>query len=177
ANKYAYKLQGIDKDWIQSGNKRFAEYTDIKPGNYTFMVKAANNDGIWNEVPVTIPVIILPPWWQTWWFYILCAITVTAIIYVIYRIRLHQILKLYRLRSSIAKDLHDDVGSALSSIALLSNIAQDGKTTTSLKVEEILFRIGDTSKRMIDLMDDIVWTINPSNDRFRNLLVRMREYA
>jgi signal transduction histidine kinase len=84
---------------------------------------------------------------------------------------------MYNLRSSIAKDLHDDVGSALSSIALLSKIAQEEKINARLKPEEIFSRIGDTSKRMIDLMDDIVWSVNPDNDRFSNMLIRMREYA
>ena len=177
ANRYAYKLEGIDKQWNQSGTQHFAGYTDIDPGHYVFKVKASNNDGVWNDVPATVEVIILPPWWRTWWFYSLCFITACSIIYLIYRMRLKQILKLYRLRSSIAKDLHDDVGSALSSIALLTQIAKQEKTKASLKPEEIFSRIGDTSKRMIDLMDDIVWAVNPDNDRFSNMLVRMREYA
>ncbi|CAN5387962.1 hypothetical protein BH10BAC2_BH10BAC2_44400 [soil metagenome] len=177
ANKYAYQLEGIDKVWNQAGTKRFADYTDIKPGSYTFKVKAANNDGVWNEVPATVTIVILSPWWQTWWFYTLCTVITCAVVYTIYRIRLKQILKFYKLRSSIAKDLHDDVGSALSSIALLSNIAQSGKTNTQLQPEEIFSRIGNTSKKMIDLMDDIVWSVNPDNDRFSNMLIRMREYA
>ena len=170
-------LEGVDPDWNYSGTQRFAGYTDIKPGNYTFKVKGANNDGVWNETPTSIEVIIIPPWWQTWWFYTLCVLFVAALGYLIYRIRVRQVLKLYRLRSSIAKDLHDDVGSALSSIALLSRIAHDGKTNARLNPDEIFSRIGDTSKRMIDLMDDIVWSVNPDNDRFSNMLIRMREYA
>lgn len=177
ANRYTYKLEGIDKGWSPVGNQRSAGYTDIKPGTYTFKVKGSNNDGVWNETPTSITVIITPPWWQTWWFYALCAVTVCAIGYLIYRIRLQQILKLYKLRSNIAKDLHDDVGSALSSIALLSQVAREGKTNSQLKPAEIFTRIGDTSKQMIDLMDDIVWSVNPDNDRFANMLVRMREYA
>lgn len=177
ANQYMYMLEGVDKAWIQSGTKRFADYTDIKPGNYTFKVKGSNNDGIWNNTPAIIEVIITPPWWQTWWFYALCATAVAIIIYIIYRVRLKQVLKLYKLRSSIAKDLHDDVGSALSSIALLSKIAQEEKINSSLKPEQIFSRISDTSKRMIDLMDDIVWSVNPDNDRFENMIIRMREYA
>lgn len=177
ANQYAYILEGVDRQWNNAGTQRFAGYTDIQPGHYTFKVKASNNDGVWNEVPVTIDVIIIPPWWQTWWFYTLSAMAFCSVVYIIYRIRLKQILKLYKLRSSIAKDLHDDVGSALSSIALLSRIAQEGKTNARLNPGEIFSRIGDTSKRMIDLMDDIVWSVNPDNDRFNNMLVRMREYA
>lgn len=177
ANQYKYQLEGVDKQWVNAGRQRIAGYTDIKPGHYTFKIKASNNDGLWNETPVTMEVIILSPWWQTWWFYGLCFLAASAIIYIIYRVRLKQILKLYRLRSSIAKDLHDDVGSALSSIAMLSRIAQEGKTNAQLKTEEIFSRIGNTSKRMIDLMDDIVWSVNPDNDRFSNMLIRMREYA
>jgi two-component sensor histidine kinase len=177
ANKYAYILEGVDRQWHQAGTQNFAGYTDIRPGHYTFKVKASNNDGVWNDQPVIVGVVISPPWWNTWWFYTLCFLAACAIIYVIYRIRIEQVLKVYRLRSSIAKDLHDDVGSALSSIALLSNISEKAKTKASLKPEEIFSRIGDTSKRMIDLMDDIVWSVNPDNDRFSNMLVRMREYA
>lgn len=177
ANRYSYMLEGIDKQWRDAGTQSFAGYTDIRPGHYVFKVKASNNDGVWNNDPVTVQVIIAPPWWQTWWFYTLCALAACGIIYMIYRIRIQQILKLYKLRSSIAKDLHDDVGSALSSIALLSNISEKAKAKASLKPEEIFSRIGDTSKRMIDLMDDIVWSVNPDNDRFSNMLVRMREYA
>jgi len=176
-NRYAYKMDGYDKDWIDAGNATSASYMNLEPGEYTFQVKASNNDGVWNNVPATIQVIITPPWWQTWWFYTLCAFITCSVIYMMYRIRIQQVLKLYKLRSSIAKDLHDDVGSALSSIALLSNISEKARTKASLKPEEIFTRIGDTSKRMIDLMDDIVWSVNPDNDRFSNMLIRMREYA
>ena len=174
---YMYMMEGLDKDWIKAGTKRFADYTAIKPGTYVFKVKAANSDGVWNNTPAMLKIVITPPWWQTWWFYLLMSCTITAIVYAVYRIRINQLMKLYNLRSNIAKDLHDDVGSALSSISLLSNMAQQGKTTAHLQPQEIFSRIGDTSKKMIDLMDDIVWSVNPDNDRFANMLVRMREYA
>src|SRR5207245_4103920 len=125
-----------------------------------FKLKAQSPDGVWSK-PVIYTFRVLPPWHRSWWAYTLYAIVVSSIIYLLYRIRLQQVLKMYKLRSSIAKDLHDDVGSALSSIALLTSIAQDRKSNARLQPEEVLSRIGDTSKRMIDLMDDIVWTINP----------------
>jgi len=177
ANQYAYMLEGVDRQWHRAGTQHFAGYTDIRHGHYVFKVKASNNDGVWNEEPAVVDVIIAPPWWQTWWFYGLCFFTTCSIVYIVYRIRIQQILKVYRLRSSIAKDLHDDVGSALTSIALLSNISREAKTKAKLQPEQIFSRIGDTSKRMIDLMDDIVWSVNPDNDRFSNMLVRMREYT
>lgn len=175
--KYAYILEGIDPGWNYSGNERFARYADVRPGKYKFKVKAANNDGVWNNSPAVIDIVITSPWWQTWWFYLGCTVFVSSILYAGYRLRLKQIIKFYNLRSSIARDLHDDVGSALSSIALLSSIAQNGKAKSTLQPKEVFSRIGDTSKRMIDLLDDIVWSVNPENDRFNNILIRMREYA
>lgn len=68
-NQYAYKLDGVDNDWVYVGSdRRFASYTNLSPGEYTFEVKASNNDGIWNMNPTKLKIVILPPWWQTWWF-------------------------------------------------------------------------------------------------------------
>lgn len=70
-NKFRYKLVGFDRGWVNSGNSRTATYTNLDPGDYTFLVKAANNDGIWNPVPASINIIITPPFWETWWFRLL----------------------------------------------------------------------------------------------------------
>ena len=67
-NQYAYKLDGFDKDWNNVGYIRGATYTNLDPGEYTFRVKASNNDGIWNEEGVSLKITVLPPWWATWWF-------------------------------------------------------------------------------------------------------------
>ncbi len=68
-NKYAFQLTGYDKDWVQAGTNRIATYTNLSPGTYTFTVKAANSDGVWNEKGTSITIEILPPWWKTWWAY------------------------------------------------------------------------------------------------------------
>lgn len=68
-NQYAYKLENFDEDWIYSGTRRYASYTNLNPGNYVFKVKGSNNDGIWNETGTSVAITILPPWWQTWWAY------------------------------------------------------------------------------------------------------------
>ncbi len=67
-NRYQYKLEGFDKDWV-STETRMATYTNLSPGNYTFLIKASNNDGVWSEQPATMAVTILPPPWKTWWAY------------------------------------------------------------------------------------------------------------
>ena len=70
-NRYAYKMEGFDREWIYTDSKqRIATYTNFDPGHYTFRVKASNNDGVWNEQGRSISITILPPWWRTWWAYV-----------------------------------------------------------------------------------------------------------
>lgn len=69
-NRYVYQLEGVDKDWVYSGSRRQASYTDIGYGRYVFRVKGSNNDNIWNDKPTTFTIIIRPPFWKTWWAYI-----------------------------------------------------------------------------------------------------------
>jgi two-component system sensor histidine kinase ChiS len=76
-NQYAYMMEGFDQDWTYTNSqRRFATYTNLDAGEYTFRVKASNNDGLWNEQGTSIKVIILPPWWQTWWAYTLYAMVI-----------------------------------------------------------------------------------------------------
>jgi signal transduction histidine kinase/ligand-binding sensor domain-containing protein/DNA-binding response OmpR family regulator len=80
-NQYAYKMEGFNKDWIQAGNQRFATYTNLDPGEYVFHVKATNSNGVWNEEGISIRVVLLPPWWQTWWAYLFYAVFIISILY------------------------------------------------------------------------------------------------
>ncbi len=103
-NRYAYQLKGLDQDWVYSGTRRFANYTDLKPGHYTFRVKGANNDGVWNEQGASINIIISPPWWQTWWAKILYALAAGLVLYAlryytVSRERLNADLKLKSIES------------------------------------------------------------------------------
>jgi len=170
-NKYAYMLEGYDKEWIYTdASKRFATYTNLDPGTYTFKVKGSNNDGVWNETPTEIKVIITPPFWQTTWFSILIAVSVLGIIYAFYRYRVGQILLLQRIRNKIASDLHDDIGSTLNSISVYSEVAKKDAT----RKDFALNMIGESSRKIIDSMSDIVWSINPENDSFDKIIFRMR---
>ena len=67
-NQYSYIMEGFDKNWIYSGNKREATYTNLNPGQYVFRVRGSNNDGVWNETGTSVQITVLPPWWGTWWF-------------------------------------------------------------------------------------------------------------
>jgi serine phosphatase RsbU (regulator of sigma subunit)/ligand-binding sensor domain-containing protein len=88
-NRYAYKMEGLDEDWVYTDHeKRFATYTTLPPGRYTFRVKASNNDGIWNEQGASVDIVILPPFWETWWFRIIVTLLIAGIFLFLYRRRL-----------------------------------------------------------------------------------------
>lgn len=84
-NKYAYKLEGFDKAWNYAGSERRATYTNLVPGSYLFKVKAANNDGVWNQKETLLTINITPPFWKTWWAYLLYVLLIILILYVIYK--------------------------------------------------------------------------------------------
>jgi signal transduction histidine kinase/ligand-binding sensor domain-containing protein/CheY-like chemotaxis protein len=88
-NRFAYQLQGFDQDWVVTDStKRFATYTNLDPGKYTFRVKAANKDGIWNDNAATLVITILPPFWKTWWFRSLAALLLATAGYAAYQARM-----------------------------------------------------------------------------------------
>jgi ligand-binding sensor domain-containing protein/signal transduction histidine kinase len=90
-NRYAYRLDGFDTDWVHSGDRRYANYTNLPPGRYVFRVKAANSEGIWNEEGVSMAIRILPPWWRTWWAYTIYVVLLIAAMLTAY---IHQRRKL-----------------------------------------------------------------------------------
>jgi len=172
-NKFYHKMEGFDKEWVSS-SQGFANYTNLDPGNYTFRVKGANGDGVVNESGDFILIKIIPPFWATWWFLVLCIIVAGSVTYVFYRIRLAQLLRLERLRAKISTDLHDDMGSTLSSISILSEMALKANESTK---HSMLSEIKDNTITLMERMDDIVWSINPRNDSFDRLMVRVQNFA
>jgi signal transduction histidine kinase/ligand-binding sensor domain-containing protein/CheY-like chemotaxis protein len=92
-NRYAYKLEGFDTDWNQAGRQRRVTYTNLDPGTYTLRVKAANNDGVWNERGVSLRLTIRPPFWQTWWFRSLGLLFLAGLVYAFFELRTRLIRK------------------------------------------------------------------------------------
>lgn len=92
-NQYEYMMEGFDKDWIKCGSKREATYTNLDPHKYTFRVKASNNDGIWNDAGASIDIVILPPWWATWWFRISLIVFIIGSAVIFYLVRINALKK------------------------------------------------------------------------------------
>lgn len=92
-NRYAYRLEGFEKTWNQVGNRSFASYTNVPPGDYVLHVIAANNDGVWNRRGYRLPVDIRPPFWQTWWFRGLCLTALIGLVMGIIKLREKRLMK------------------------------------------------------------------------------------
>ena len=103
-NQYSYRLEPYDRDWSKPSNRRTAHYTNLDPGSYTFRVKAANNDGVWNEEGARLSILITPPFWQTWWFRISVALLFIGLIYGGVQTRIRQIAERNRkLEATVAE--------------------------------------------------------------------------
>ena len=96
-NRFAYRLEGFNDDWIQAGTHRSATYTNLDPGTYTFHVKAANSDGVWNDEGTSLRIVVEPPFWATWWFRLLGVLVLGGLLYGGYRARVEQVAARARL--------------------------------------------------------------------------------
>lgn len=174
---YYYKMDGIDKDWIKAENNLIANYTTLSPGKYTFNVKCINLQGLESANITRLLINISPHFYQTRWFLLLIIIVGFGLTYLFYRLRLTRLLAVERIRNKVARDLHDDVGSTLSTINILSSMAKTKLLTDPVKTSQYISKITDNSQYMMEAMDDIVWSIKPDNDNMQRIVARMREYA
>ncbi|MCK5571776.1 MAG: hypothetical protein KAJ12_03410, partial [Bacteroidetes bacterium] len=175
-NQYAYMLEGFDRDWVYCGTRRYASYTNLDGGTYIFKVKGSNNDGVWNEAGTSIAVFITPPFWKTWWFRGIILAIVAAFVAGFYRYRLSKIQGMERLRLRIADDLHDDIGSELGGIALESDLLArriPGTPPDQARQQAV----GTMIRQAAGNLRDVVWIVNPEQDKLQDLLTRMRDVA
>jgi two-component sensor histidine kinase/streptogramin lyase len=175
--QYAYMLEGLEKEWVFSGNRRFTNYINIPSGCYTFKVRASNHAGQWDDNYATVIFSIETAWYNTWWFRVLLIAFGVGVVYLIFVIRLNQKLRVQEIRNNIARDLHDEVGSNLSSIALFTAVAKEKTVSGKEGVEALLKKIGDYTQISQESMNDIVWMINSINDNFENIIIRLRAIA
>jgi signal transduction histidine kinase/ligand-binding sensor domain-containing protein len=184
---FKYRLTGHE-DWTTAEpQRRYARYSKLPHGHYTFEVKACNEDGLWNETPATLAVTVLPPFWQTWWFISMTSLCLLGMIvglvhYVstqklqrqLAALRQQELLQQERAR--IARDLHDQLGANLTQVALLGELAETDKDLPG-EVEAHAKQISQTARETTRALDEIVWTVNPSNDTLDGLINYVCKYA
>ena len=175
--QYYYRIPGINRDWVKAEQDLAANYTTVPPGRYTFEVKCMNIQGLESKEVTILGFRVLPPFYGTWWFLTLLSLGVLGLVYLFYRLKLNKMLAVEKLRNKVARDLHDDMGSTLSTINILSSMAKSKMNSDNVTSSNYLTKITDNSQRMMEAMDDIVWSIKPDNDSMQRVLARMREYA
>jgi ligand-binding sensor domain-containing protein/two-component sensor histidine kinase len=175
--RYQYMLEGADSEWSPPSLLRSVNYANLSPDSYRFLVRAINSEGVASSRPASIAFLILPPIWMRWWFQLLAAAVAGATIYWLHHYRVTRLLELERVRTRIATDLHDDIGSSLSQIAILSEVANRQVDRTNPQLAAPLNDIAGISRELVDSMSDIVWAIDPEQDRFGDLVHRMRRFA
>lgn len=176
AIEYAYKLEGFHTEWIFNGSNRNANFSNVPGGDYILKYKATLHPGIWSEQFKTLYIHIDTVYYKTWWFRAILIFVLATLIYLLYKYRVDQKLKIQNIRNKIASDLHDEVGSTLSSISVYSEILKQ-QVDVSQQSKSMLDIIGNDSRNMIDSMSDIVWTINPENDDMEKIIQRMENFA
>lgn len=174
---YYYRMTGIDNDWIKADRQNYINYSLLPPGRYTFSLFCENIDGTRSKNITEIQIYIKPPFWRTYWFISMLVLAITWGIYMIHRLRVNKLLAVEKLRNRVARDLHDDMGSTLSTINILSSMAKSRMNIDPVKTGEYIGKISDNSQRMMEAMDDIVWSIKPSNDTMQKITARMRGFA
>ncbi len=174
-NLFQYMLEGFDHDWINAGTRRFVTYTNLDHGSYVFKVRGSNNDGIWSETGASVAVVIQPPFWKTWWFLSLLIIGIIGIATSLYRYRLHQLLAMERLRVRLAADLHDELATNLSSIAMFGEILQKPQDVDDITKSQLLDRMTTLARESVGSVREIIWTIDSKPEKLYNLLMRFKD--
>ncbi len=185
--RFRHKLEGFDQDWVNDAAVRTARYGRLPYGHYRFRVAARNADGEWQEAASAFSFVVPTPLYFQSWAIFLYGVTAIALVAGVVRIvshrrlrvalaRLEQQQSLERERMRIARDMHDEMGSKLTKISFLSEHAQMAAEATGPFADKIQ-AIAQTSRELLQTMDEIVWVVNPRNDTLENLVTYLSHYA
>lgn len=168
---FQYKINELHKDWINLGAQNFITLIGIPPGTYHLQVQAFNEDGIPSGIK-GLTLLFHPKWYQTWWFKLALALLFTASLYALYRLRVNQLKKEQDIRSKLASDLHDDLGSTLNSVKVYANLALMNKDR-----DKYLGKIKESVQEAVTGVKDMIWVLDDSKDTVEHLLSRISQFA
>lgn len=171
-NSFLYQLSGIDTSWVHLEAQNFLRINHLPAGQYTLLIKGRNLNGVESSNRITIHIHVAQVFYKQAWFIVLLIVAILAVIYAIFRFRIGQLLKLQQLRTKIASDLHDEVGSMLTRISILTELLKY-KNQNNPEIEQI----ATASRSATTMMSDVLWSVDARNDKMGNLLDRMREHA
>ncbi len=170
-----YRLEGIDKNWVNADNNGQADYAFLPPGTYRFYTRTADADMNFSEEQHQFTLQILPPFYQAWWFYSLLILAAGGLLFWLDHERKKRESAVEQIRNDISDDLHKEVHTALQNINVLSEMANIKAETDPQKAKEFIAQIHGKSHQMIDAMEDMLWSITPENDSMYKMVERMKE--
>lgn len=186
-NSYYYQLQGIDTAWRYAGNTGEVQYATLSPGSYTIFLKATTANGAASANIIHLHFVIDPPFWKTWWFITIIILLISSLFFAVVRyisqrnlkeklLRLEKEQAVEKERNRISRDMHDDLGSGLTKIAIMSEVVKK-QIHEPEKAKQQLENISESSRELVDNLQDIIWVLNPKNDTLESLAVYIREYG
>lgn len=170
---YYYRLLGLDANWKNANQERIIHFTNLNPGDYTFEVKAQSSGGKWTDEVTQLRFTVITPWYRTYWAYGIYIILCLLAAYGYYQYRIQQIMKYQRLRTKISSDLHDDVGSLLTAVAMQSEVLGLNAPPENIAKYN---RLSKMSREAMGRMRDTVWAIDARKDKMESLVDRMEDY-
>lgn len=171
-NKYYVWLEGLESSWSYHGNNPYIRYNNLPHGDYILKVKATDSKGNPSDGELAIPFTVKPFFYQTWWFNALWILSIAGIFYALFKYNLNKKLAMERMRTQIASDLHDEVGSMLSGLAMQSELLQAGNDDGN---NSRFKNIADLSRSVVGKMRDLVWSIDSRSDTTQDLIDKMME--
>lgn len=172
---YEFRLRGFENEW-RITRENSVRYPSLPAGEYRFQIRAYNSDGAVSENTASFSFQILPPFYfQAWFIFLAVALLVGFILFIIHYYRISKQVEIEKMRVQIASDLHDDVGSSLTELALQTDFLQAGRISAEMK--DTLRQLGEQSRKIVTSLDDIVWSIDARNDTAGDLTDRMQDYV
>ena len=173
-DRYFYFLEGFSKEWMPVESDRMLIFTNLPGGEYRLKLRVENVSSSTDEL--IIPFFIQTAFYDTWWFRTLIILIIAGLLYFAYRFRIRQLMKVHQLRNDISSDLHDDIGSTLTSVYYSAELLrQQGEEHPELR-GKIVDNISTNTRDLVERMRDIVWSIHPDQDAMPEMAARMREY-
>ncbi len=183
---YMYRLLKSDKKWSLLTNRNSITYASLEPGKYRFQVLAVNSEGLKSTQPAELSFTINAPFYEQWWFITAIFALIVTSIAAFLRIRIKRMLEIEKIRTRIAADLHDEIGSGLTRIAILSesalqedepgNISHIDEKTKYTRQNSIKL-VGKISRSLVDSMIDVIWSIDPKYDSLPDFVFNFKNYA
>lgn len=171
---YEYYLEGFSKEWLPVESDRMLIFTNLPGGDYLLKLRVSNASS--STAELVIPIYIETAFYNTWWFRLMVIAVIAGLLYLAYRFRIRQLMKVHQLRNDISSDLHDDIGSTLSSVYYSAELLrQQGEAHPELR-GKIVDNISTNTRDLVERMRDIVWSIHPEQDAMPEMAARMREY-